>query len=285
MKNLFYYISGLAILSLNKLRYSLQGYKNPRPFPTSEIEQAIAYDRTVLASWTAHLKKYTDSAQPFASKTILELGPGGDIGLAGFLIDEGAKSYFALDKFNLWELMPESFYDQLRKKLRSERARKEIFNFKNNQPSDIHYHADPSLDLEPLPRSIDLIVSQAALEHFDNPAKTINELSRKVQPGCIFCAEVDLQTHTRWIREADPNNIYRYPDWLYNLLHFPGIPNRLRSADYQQILADNGWKNIRIIPLRKINESQFNTKSGLNSKFKNSEDLETLSIMILATLG
>lgn len=284
MKNIFYYVSGLIILSLNKLRYSLQGYKSPRPFPTSHVEHALSYDKTIISGFSNQLKAYTGSSQPFTAKTILELGPGGDIGVAGILIDEGAKAYFALDKFDLWSLMPEEFYEQLRKKLHSERARKEILNFKKGQNSDIHYLADSSLNVEPLPRSIDLIISQAALEHFDNPQKVINELSRKVQPGCVLCAEIDLQTHTRWIRESDPNNIYRYPDWLYKLLHFPGIPNRLRSADYQEILAENGWKNIRIIPLRKISEEQKHTTSGLASKFKNSEDLDTLSIMVLATL-
>jgi hypothetical protein len=42
----------------------------------------------------------------------------------------------------------------------------------------------------------------------------------------------DRQTHSRWIREKDPNNIYRYARWFYRLFYSSGQLNRVRLAEY-----------------------------------------------------
>jgi len=62
----------------------------------------------------------------------------------------------------------------------------------------------------------------------------------------LLVADIDLMTHSRWIREADPNNIYRYPKWLYDLFYFPGIPNRNRPGDYQAAFERNGWPRVSV---------------------------------------
>ena len=45
-------------------------------------------------------------------------------------------------------------------------------------------------------------------------------------------AEIDLQTHTRWIRNVDPLNIYRYSGQLYGSFRFSdgdGAPARVHA--------------------------------------------------------
>lgn len=39
----YFLLGGLALLA-NKLRYTLRGYRNPRPFSGTEYVRAIAYD-------------------------------------------------------------------------------------------------------------------------------------------------------------------------------------------------------------------------------------------------
>ena len=71
--------------------------------------------------------------------------------------------------------------------------------------------------------------------------------------GWTLSVHIDLETHSRWIRDKDPANIYRYPRWLYRLFHFPGQPNRLRPADYRQAFINAGWKNVRTSPVHRTN--------------------------------
>ena len=100
---------------------------------------------------------------------------------------------------------------------------------------------------------IDVVLSNAAFEHFDDVPGVARQLAAVVKPGGKLSAHIDLKTHSRWIRDKDPANIYRYPRWLYRLFHFPGQPNRLRPADYRQAFIDAGWKNVRTSPVHRTN--------------------------------
>lgn len=101
-----------------------------------------------------------------------------------------------------------------------------------------------------------------------------------VKPGTILIAEVNLKTHTRWIRDRNPLNIYRYSDFIYNLSRFSGSPNRLRPADYEDILRENGWINIKILPLT-ILEKEYLTKvrPTLNSRFRVKEKINQMDYL------
>ena len=99
--------------------------------------------------------------------------------------------------------------------------------------------------------TIDMVFSQAAFEHFDDIESTILQLNKVCKSGATFVAEINLKTHSRWIRDKDPNNIYRYPEWLYNMFRFRGIPNRVRPFQYREVLESYGWTDITITQLKK----------------------------------
>lgn len=92
----------------------------------------------------------------------------------------------------------------------------------------------------------DIVVSNAAFEHFDDVERTVSPLQQVVRPGGVALIGVDLQTHSRWIRERDPNNIYRYPESLYRLFSFPGQPNRLRPQAYRTLFERHGWQDVTL---------------------------------------
>ena len=115
---------------------------------------------------------------------------------------------------------------------------------------------------------VDIIFSQAAFEHFDDINETIKALSKITNPGAIIIALVDLKTHSRWIRDKDPNNIYRYPKWIYSLLSSRGTPNRIRPYQYKEALKKSGWTNIAIKPsttLQSCKNKSYTT--NLNKEF------------------
>jgi hypothetical protein len=82
--------------------------------------------------------------------------------------------------------------------------------------------------------------------------KTVAQLSVVCKPGAIIVAEVDLKTHSRWIRDKDPNNIYRYSNAVYNALWFRGIPNRLRPYQYREMFESHGWTDASTLALERI---------------------------------
>jgi len=286
LKHLFYFWLGLAVLCINKIRYAVSGYKEPRPFSPTEIEKAIAYDKQVVEGWLSALK--THAGQTIENKTVLELGPGADLGPALLLLDHGASTYITIDANRLIDQTPDLFYDELLKHANHPTELKaELKKTQFSQDDKIKYVVDPTFDLTSSLKkeSIDVVVSQAAFEHFSNMEKTVKQLSEVVKPGGVFVAEIDLMTHTGAIRSRDPLNIYRFPNWLYKALAYSGIPNRLRPNTYKQLFEQNGWSQISIIPLQQLSDEQ--TKQilpFLASGFKQKDaQMNILSMLFVAT--
>lgn len=228
--NGFHHLAGIGFLALAKAKHVLQGYSTPKPFGLSDIDRCIDYDIQVAQHWLQQLQAQGCSIQ---GKVVLELGPGSDLGTGAYLLHKGAGAYIAFDRHPLAANAPPEFYARLVERFPVDPSR---LKFLSREDFDLS-RAIPA-------QSIDIVVSNAAFEHFDDCARTIRQLSAVVKPGGVIVTVIDLQTHSRWIREADPNNIYRYPEWLYRLFYFPGQPNRLRPYQYRALFAEHGWKNV-----------------------------------------
>ncbi len=252
---------GMKVLFLNKIRYTILGYHKPRPFTVAERDRAFTYAHETVARWEKALVEVTKSAHPFAEKRVLELGPGADLAPGLLLLAAGAKRYVGLDKNNLLEQVPQNWYQPLLDEIIDPAQRQDISQelnaYEAHQSSALSWIQDVAFHLRPIAdASIDVVVSNNAFEHFDTIAQTLVDVHRVLAPGGWLCAHIDLQTHTGILRERDPLNIYRYPQWLYRLAHFPGIPNRVRPEKYEEVLQHLGWKHIQVIPVFQIPETQ-----------------------------
>ncbi len=229
----FYYAAGILFLALAKARHVLHGYSSPKPFATTETDRCIDYAVAQAKGYVAKLKSY---GVDVAGKRVLELGPGSDLALGLWLARHGARSYVGFDRNNLVAKLPEGFYARV-----AERTGVDLACLRDGR---VAYAARADFDVGTLRPDIDIVVSNAAFEHFDDVERTVRQLTSVVVPGGVACISVDLQTHSRWIRDADPNNIYRYPEWLYRLFYFPGQPNRVRPSRYRAAFQSNGWSDI-----------------------------------------
>ena len=132
-------------------------------------------------------------------------------------------------------------------------------------------------------RGIDLVLSNAAFEHFDDVDDVIRQLGAVVVPGGALVSEVDLQTHTRWIRDADPLNIYRYAEPLYGAFRFRGSPNRVRPDAYRTALERHGWADIRGTPVVALDPDYVRqVQPTLAGSFREAPDMDVLRIMLCA---
>lgn len=292
--NAAYYLIGLFFLFLNKINHFLRGYKTPRAFAITEFEKAIEYDFKVVSHWLCFLREYSPAVSSIKDRVILELGPGADLGVGIITLMHGAKKYDSFDVNCLVKSVPDKFYEKLfshienikDKEVDAGALREQLELTRMGKNERINYVCGKDSDLSVFKdEGIDLVFSQAALEHFEDLGNSISLLSKIVKPGAILVAEVDLKTHTRIIRDLDPNNIYRFSDSIYNFFRFPGSPNRLRPHEYVEILEKNGWTDIKIIPLV-ILEKEYLSKvePAYNMRFRGrASQMDCLSMMLCAT--
>lgn len=293
IKNYQYFYIGVLFIILNYVRHRLFGYKTPRDFSIHEIERAIEYDFNVVQSWLTALLGYSQSDNFLRDKVVLELGPGPDLGIGLILLAMGAKKYIAFDVNCLAKNAPINFYDKLLDVL-SERIpgikrtylKEQLEKAYTNNPENLSYIVDKELNIARVKEKPELVFSQAAFEHFSDAKKTLIQLSRIVALGCIMISEIDLKTHTSWIRERDPLNIYRYGKKFWDAFKFNGFPNRVRTFEYKRILKSNHWQDIRIEPLTVLEDSYVEqVKLTLNKEFSllGIAEMRNLSVMLMAT--
>lgn len=290
LRDAWYFMAGIAFLAMAKAKHSVEGYSTPKPFDVSDVERSIEYDERVVAGWLQGLEHYTGARANLEGKNVLELGPGSDLGVGILVLARGARQYSACDVHDLFSSTPLSFYDVLFAKLDHEGGaavaalRAELQKSARREPSRLNYVVQPDFDLPTAvgAGTIDLVFSQAAFEHFDDIDDVIRQLSLVCRPGAQLVAEIDLKTHSRWIRDVDPNNIYRYPDFLYKAFRFRGIPNRMRPYQYREALQRYGWTEIQIIRAALVGPHQ--STSGMAERFRTAPNqMEYLSIMLCAT--
>ena len=292
-KNNFYYLIGLFFLFLNKFRHSLKGYTTPRTFSPKMIERSVKYDFNIVQNWWTFLSDYTNHNTSFIDKNILEIGPGEDLGIGLILLAKGAKKYNAIDVNFLIKNASSGFYKTLFEKIKDEmpdidvdELRGQLGKTLSGNNDKLNYIYDKNLSFSVFANDkIDLVLSNAAFEHLNDFHTMIHELTAICIKGCILISEIDLKTHTRWIKDKDPENIYRYPKSLYNTLKFQGSPNRLRPKDYQKSLMESGWKNIKIHPLNILENKYFQSiQNSLHYDFRAPENqMEILSFILCAT--
>ena len=255
VRNGLSYALGLAALGLASLRHRTSGYRRPTAFPSSDYPQAIRHVRAIVEDWRVHLATRSEG-RDVRDCDVLELGPGATLGTGVLLAGLGARSYLAVDRFPLSQDAPAGFYESLAR----------MAPLEGTNPSNLHaaiegviagarhpvgYTADPDFDIRRAAgeRRFDLILSNAAFEHFDDVESVIEAVSALARPGARFLAMVDFQTHSRGIRTYDPNSIYRYGPRLYRSLSFPGQPNRCRPDRYISALERCGWVDATVVPV------------------------------------
>ncbi len=295
IRNTQYHFIGIILLFLNYIRNNIVGYKTPRTFSIDQIERAIEYDFGVTEGWIRHLSNYLKQTDFLKDKIVLELCPGPDLGTGLVLLAAGAKKYIALDVNKLAASDLKEFYSKFFVRLRDKYPRCDVDYLKEQlnscyrkEKSNVNYIVDKKFQVSKIKDKIDIVFSQAAFEHFSDLEETFRDVSSIVKKGGVLVAEVDLKTHTRWIRDKDPLNIYRHNDFLWNLLKFKGSPNRARTFEYKKLLEKNGWFDIQIVPQNVLEDEYVGkVKPTLYKRFRNmnSSEMRILSFMLIAKKG
>jgi SAM-dependent methyltransferase len=299
VRNRFYHAAGLGIMAANMVRHRLRGYRSPRPRRALDVPSALRYDRAVVENWLAHLRHHLGRDVDLRGQHVVELGPGQDLGTGLFLLALGAESYTGIDAHPLLKRTPSELHLQLaaaiaeesapdarRRVLLRSKLQHEMQALGDGKPHALRYRLLPQFDLQALKaETFDLVLSHSSLEHVADPARCFAQLTSLLGPRAHLIAEIDLQTHTRWIRDEDPLNIYRYRRPLYRSLGYSGQPNRVRPDEYVEILERTGWGDTRIYPRRVLDPEYVRAvEPSLDSAYRGDpERLGWLSIVLCAS--
>lgn len=265
MRDRAYFLVGLGFLALSKAKHALRGYTTPKPF--SDPEASVRY---ALSHANGYIDAISRAGVVVEGKRILELGPGSDLGIGLCLLHAGAIQYVAVDRYPLARDTPPRFYERLA-------SASGVSPGPLSDRSRLRYEVRTDFDLRGL-GEFDVILSNAAFEHFDDVDGVIQRLAELAAPDALLFSEIDLQTHTRWIRDRDPNNIYRYPERLYRVFYFPGQPNRVRPDQYRRALERAGWRDIEMTP-----ENRFDPRGrSVHGRFRADPHLDWLSFTVTA---
>jgi len=268
-------ILGLGFLGLAWSKDRLRGYATPNTVAKSDVEGQIGYLLDIFTS----LRSFMPPQFNLRGRDVLELSPGASRGNGALFLAMGARSYHAIDVFDLAGNEDPAVYelllDRFAEGIAADRERARAITCASGA-RQFGYAVGRDFDIPRLAegRTFDLIVSCAAFEHYDSVPDAVAGLTRVAKPGCDTIHIIDLQTHSRWIREHDPNNIYRYPEPVYRLFRFPGQPNRQRPADYVQAFKTQGWSDVRFVPSRMIDPDLREVSlRGLAAPFAGQDDM------------
>lgn len=290
VRNRLHHAAGAVLLALNAARHRVLGYRTPRP---SNAAEAHRYAFAVFDNWTRHLRNYLQRDIDLTGRHVLEIGPGPDLGTGLLWIDAGAASYTAVDVHALIGKKQAGLHRKIAAHVagedvdRLEQLYAALERFEaGDGDGPLRYRVLPDFDLTRLaPQRYDLVVSHSAFEHLGDVGKTFADLDEVTSDRAHLVAEIDLQTHTRWIRDADPLNIYRYSRQFYRSFHFSGIPNRVRPDEYLEHLEHTGWYDLRVYPRRVLDAEYIRgVEPGLAPGFRGDiEQLAWLSLVLCAS--
>jgi hypothetical protein len=277
--------------------------------------------RYCYAVWLRHLVTAFQNGLARHPRAVAELGPGGSLGMGLAALLSGADSYQALDVVrhanvagnlavfdqlvtlfaNRTPIPDEQEFPQIRPTLTSyafpeqlcrahmaamtcperlARIRASIRG-QNRPGSMIHYRV-PWFDESILERDgLDLVFSQAVMEHVDDLAGTYQAIRKALRVGGLLSHQIDFRSH-QMVREW--NGHWSCPDFLWRLIRGRRryLLNRQPCSTHLGLLADHGFQ---VVGVQRMRSPTRLARAQLSSRFTHvtDDDLTTSGALIQAT--
>jgi len=217
-----------------------------------DVERTRAYDQEVFDDYLHYGQIPRDA---LAGIRVLEIGPGANLGVALLFIAHGAREVICVDRFEsdrdddfnrkLYAALVNSLSGEAR-----ERARACLDATGLITGGRIQYRfGSPVEEIDRAfePRSFDLIVSRAVLEHVYSPEQAWRSMDHVLKPGGHMLHKVDFRCHN-FYEHLHPLHFLTVSDWLWNLVSAPDPTlNRARLSRYTSLLAKYGYRDATYI--------------------------------------
>lgn len=229
----------------------------------ADIDEAVTYS---LNSAKAYLNYFLSQGIDIHGKNILEIGPGTNFGAMFLLQALGASQVAVADRFLVEydAAFHPVFYTKLLSKAgedfpgaQMEILEKAVQNRSHDQENFASYKCGLE-DMAPIPdSSFDIVVSNAVLEHLEDPAPAFAELARVTKRGGYGFHQVDFRNHNDFSRplefllmpEAEQNSFIMSRDY--------SCGNGWRASEYKTLFERNSFSVKAIQPTMLAEEEYF----------------------------
>jgi SAM-dependent methyltransferase len=235
---------------------------------------AAPYEPTKNAATYVH-DVFENSAQRISSRrplsgSVLEIGPGGNLGALLMYLAAGCDRGVALDVVPL-VTDQQALYESLTPDA-SELVQR------------IEYRTGEPIEQPSLPdNSFDIIFSAACLEHVADPLTALRTIHRLLKPGAVTTHSIDLRDHRDDF--TDPLAFLRHSDRTWRAATSRRlVTNRWRASDWQRGFEAAGFVDVTLEPHEQVTITE-EMRSQFHRSFqsKDSTDLGTLIINVTAT--
>jgi len=186
-----------------------------------------------------------DKNYSFKDKVILEIGPGNTLLLAIIFILNGADRVYLVDRFKqiFDDLLNSILYNQIIKKLHTNNHFHDIKDFQSIKNKIRYFSKNPIEAFNQLRNeSVDLIFSNAVLEHVSELDLAIKKISMLLKQGGYTFHHVDLKDHYH-TNDKCYLNFLKYSERIWN---FIGNTNRIRYSEYISLFGKNKFEILEI---------------------------------------
>jgi hypothetical protein len=250
--------------------------------------------------WLNHLTMLWENGMRSIPETVAELGPGDSLGVGLAAILSGVNHYYALDKvefakpqlnLQIFDRLVELFNsrsttdersfpshiltDELLAVTLSEQRLASIRQILSTGTPQINglsiKYVAPWLNSQIIPNeSVDVIISQAVLEHVLELEETYQTLYAWLKPGGMMSHQIDFSSHNhaqKW------NGHWGHSDFLWNIVmgNRPHLINRQPYSVHLEKLAQNNFTVVCDLP---VHRSDGITRANLDKKWHGLSDAD-----------
>ncbi|MET0133368.1 MAG: methyltransferase domain-containing protein [Kibdelosporangium sp.] len=235
-----------------------------RAAPYEPTKNAATYVRDVFENSS----RLISSRRPLAG-SVLEIGPGGNLGALLLYLAAGCDRGVALDVVAL-VTDQRALYASLTPDA-AELLRR------------IEYRTGEPVERPSLPDGdFDMIFSAACLEHVADPAAAIRTMHRLLKPGGVTTHSIDLRDHRDF---GDPLAFLRHSGRAWRAASSRRlVTNRWRASDWRRGFESAGFADVVVDPHEQVSITEA-MRSRFHRSFqaKNLADLGTLLVDVTAT--
>jgi hypothetical protein len=257
------------------------------------FDRRVDYALGTLSSWAAFLP---GGLSFFKGRTVLEIGPGRDMGTVLLLAALGATRVCGVDRFKgAWQ---DGWHDTFVLKLRSGAARlgvaiddtvmTQAVDQKSLETGPIEFFAEPFEEVgRRLASSFDVSVSHSTFEHFYSVEQAARALATCSRPGSLGVHNVDFRDHANL---GEPLKFLLIDDRQYSdpaINSHYGRGNRVRAPEMIGILRKAGFSRVDCHPTDVVRPDYLTWfvdqlgRSGSSYAHLTTADLEILSATLV----
>ena len=173
--------------------------------------------------------------------TVAEIGPGDNFGVALCILNSGAQSVHAIDRWKPIKNLNEQkrIYQKLSHRVGFEKLFDGTPNEDNIQGLVYHQGVSAEQFFKQTNVKFDFIISRAVMEHLFDPLEALTSMANALKPGGMMIHRIDLRDHGMFSGHHPLTHLMINEKLWKIMTNKSGRPNRILAPHYKNWLNSN----------------------------------------------